>query len=462
MSKVEKVAVIGLDCFEPSLVFDRWRDKLPVMSELMEQGIYGELESTIPAITVPAWMSMMTSRNPGVMGFYGFRNRKDYSYDEMFFANANAVQVPTVWKLLSRKRKKVILLSIPQTYPPKPVNGCLVGCFLTPDTNVDFTYPAELKQELWDKVGEYIIDVKDFRTENKDFLIEQIYQMTARRFETAEYLIRNKAWDFFMMVEMGPDRFHHGMWKYHDDKHIGYVPNSPYKDSIRDYYIYLDGKIGALLKSIDRLNTAVLIVSDHGAKRMEGGFCLNDWLIQQGYLTLKEPINKPKMLKNSDIDFTRTKVWGSGGYYGRLFINVAGREPAGVIPESEYEAFRTELKERLEGVLDHRGQLMGNKAFRPEEIYIEVKGVAPDLIVYFGDLAWRSVGTVGNDTWYVFENDTGPDDANHSQYGMYIFSLPGVRIGRNQPQRIMDIAPTILDLLEVEVPPEMEGERIRF
>jgi len=394
MSKVEKVLVIGLDCFEPSLVFDRWRDKMPAFAALMETGVYGELESTIPAITVPAWMSMMTSRNPGVMGFYGFRNRKDYSYGDMFFANANAVQVPTVWKILSRKRKKVVLISIPQTYPPKPVNGCLIGCFLTPDTDSEFTYPPELKQELWDKVGEYIIDVKDFRTENKDFLIEQIYKMTDRRFETAEYLIKNKPWDFFMMVEMGPDRFHHGMWKYHDERHVAYIPNSHYKNSIRDYYIYLDKKIGELLKSVDRSHTAIFIVSDHGAKRMEGGFCFNDWLIQQGYLTLKEPLKQPKMLKNSDIDFTKTKVWGSGGYYGRLFINVIGREPTGVIPQSEYEAFRSEIKERLESVPDHTGKSMGNRAFRPQDIYTEVNGVAPDLIVYFGDLAWRGTGPV--------------------------------------------------------------------
>lgn len=451
-----------MDCFEPSFVFDIWQQHLPTFSSLMENGIYGRLTSTIPAITVPAWMSMMTSRNPGSMGFYGFRNRKDYSYDDMFFANSNAVKVDTVWRILSRRNRKVVVIGVPQTYPPKPVNGCLIGCFLTPDTDSDFTYPKELKEEIWENAGEYIIDVKDFRTEDKDYLLQQIYKMTEQRFRTAGYLIQNKPWDFFMMVEMGPDRLHHGMWKYYDEGHVSHVPDSPYKNSIRDYYIHLDGKIAELLELVDLQRTAVFVVSDHGAKRMEGGFCFNQWLIQQGYLTLKQSLKEPRAIKNADIDWSKTKVWGSGGYYGRLFINVEGRESQGVIPQSEYEAFRSELIQKLESIVDHNGELMGNRAFRPQDIYPEVKGVAPDLIVYFGDLGWRSVGAVGNDSLYVFENDTGPDDANHAQDGMYILSLPGFKNkGRMEKRGIMDIAPTVLQLLNIKIPPDMEGQPIQ-
>jgi predicted AlkP superfamily phosphohydrolase/phosphomutase len=427
----------------------------------MENGVYGNLESTIPAITVPAWMSMLTSRNPGTLGFYGFRNRKNYSYDDLVFANSTAVKVDTVWKILARHRRKVILLSVPQTYPPTPVNGCLVGCFLTPNTEVEFTYPPELREEIWRNVGEYIIDVKDFRTEDKQYLLDQIYKMTARRFQTAEYLMTNKPWDFFMLVEMGTDRLHHGMWKFFDEKHCRYQADTPYKNAVRDYYIYLDGKIRELLELVDLKRTAVIVVSDHGTKRMEGGFCFNDWLIQQGYLCLKEAIDKPRQLKNADIDFNRTRVWGSGGYYGRLFLNVEGREPQGVIPAGEYEAFRSEIKQRLEAVVDHKGRPMNNRAFKPEEIYPEVKGVAPDLIVYFGDLDWRSVGTVGNETLYVFENDTGPDDANHAQQGMYILTSPEMnKKGAKLDRKIMDIAPTILNLMGIEIPEEMEGRAI--
>lgn len=461
MTNVEKVMVIGLDSFEPSLVFDKWKDMLPNLSDLRSNGISGRLESTIPAITVPAWMSMMTSRNPGVMGFYGFRNRKNYSYDDLFFANSTAVKLPTVWQILSKNRKKVIVLGVPQTYPPKPVNGNLVGCFLTPSIDTDYTYPSSLKDEIRENIGEYILDVKDFRTDDKRYLIEQINKMTDVRFKTAQYLLDNKPWDFFMMVDMGPDRFHHGMWKFHDKNHINYPGETEYKNCIRDYYIYLDKKIGELLVSVDKDKTAVFVVSDHGAKGMEGGFCFNDWLINEGYLVLKDPVTEPRQIKNADIDWTRTKVWGSGGYYGRLFINVAGREPNGIIPQEDYEAFRSELKQKLESITDHKGKIMGNIAFKPEDIYSEVNGIAPDLIVYFGDLRWRSIGTVGNDSLYTFENDTGPDDANHAQHGMYIFSAP--EMGKNNSwsdRHITDIAPSILNLFGINIPEEMEGRPI--
>ena len=462
MSKVKKVLIIGLDCFEPSLVFERWKDKLPTFSALAKKGYSGNLESSIPAITVPAWQSMMTSRNPGSMGFYGFRNRKDHSYDDMFFATSAAVKVDTTWRILSRNNLKSVVLGVPQTYPPKPLNGCLVGCFLTPDTDSDFTYPSYLKDEIMENMGEYILDVKNFRTEDKDYLLDQIYKMSDNRFKTADYLMKNKPWDFFMMVDMGPDRLHHGMWKYFDESHVNHVPNSPYRHSIRDYYIYLDGKIAELLKNVDMDETAVFIVSDHGAKKMEGGFCFNDWLIKEGYLTLKSKIEKPRTIKNADIDWSKTSVWGSGGYYGRLFINVKGREPQGVVLPEEYETFRATLKEKLEAVLDHNGKLMGNRAFRPKDIYPEVLGVAPDLIVYFGDLGWRSVGTVGNKSLYVFENDTGPDDANHAQNGMYIMVTPDMKNGVSMDRQLMDIAPTVLDLLGIEIPDDMEGKPIIF
>src|SRR3990172_683880 len=91
MSKQPKVAVIGLDCVPPELVFDRWRDQLPTLKRLAGEGCWGKLKSVVPPITVPAWSCMMSSRDPGELGIYGFRNRKDHSYDGMAFATATAV-----------------------------------------------------------------------------------------------------------------------------------------------------------------------------------------------------------------------------------------------------------------------------------------------------------------------------------------------------------------------------------
>ena len=105
------------------------------------------------------------------------------------------------------------------------------------------------------------------------------------------------------------------------------------------------------------------------------------------------------------VDWEKTKAWGDGGYYGRCFLNVAGREPQGTIPAGDYEKVRAELKEKLEAITDEQGVNIGTRAFRPEELYRAVGNVAPDLIVYFGDLDWRSIGSVGNAAIRVHEND---------------------------------------------------------
>ena len=128
----KRVLIIGWDCAAPELVFEAFKDDMPNTRRLMAEGIYGELESTIPPITVPAWMCMMTSRDPGELGVYGFRNRKDYSYDSLTIANSRAVQVPTLWDLLGKVKKKSVVLGVPLTYPvTNPFQGWMVTSFLT-------------------------------------------------------------------------------------------------------------------------------------------------------------------------------------------------------------------------------------------------------------------------------------------------------------------------------------------
>jgi predicted AlkP superfamily phosphohydrolase/phosphomutase len=117
----------------------------------------------------------------------------------------------------------------------------------------------------------------------------------------------------------------------------------------------------------------------------------------------------------------------------------------------------SELKERLEALGDDQGRPIGTIAHRPEELYAEARGIAPDLLVYFGDLYWRSVGQVGTGTVHVFENDTGPDDANHAHEGLYVLAAEGVPAGPGPQRALHDVAPTLLELLGEPLPGDMEG-----
>jgi predicted AlkP superfamily phosphohydrolase/phosphomutase len=458
----KRVLVIGLDCAEPSLVFQQYRDELPNLNTLMTNGVWGQLESVLPPITVPAWACSQTSKDPGTLGIYGFRNRADYSYEKMTIANSRSVNEPATWDYLGRVGKASYLIGIPPSYPPKQVNGGMVGCFLSPNTNSKFTNPEALRQEILSVAPNYAVDAENFRTENKQWLLEKIYEMTEARFKVIQHLMKTRDWDYFMSVEIGVDRLHHGFWKYHDPKHIKHEPGNPLLHSIHDYYVWLDKQIGATLELIDD-QTSVIIMSDHGAKRMDGGICINEWLINEGYLVLDDKPTGVIPLSKAKINWNKTRVWGEGGYYSRIFLNVQGREPNGIIPPDQYEMVRDELIAKLQAIPDPTGKPMKTHAFKPQAVYKKSNNIPPDLIVIWGDLYWRGVGSLGSGDLYTFENDTGPDDANHAQMGMYIYYDPKRNLGGRELQgaKLVDIAPTVLNEFNLPVPGDMIGKVIR-
>ncbi|MBY0373167.1 MAG: alkaline phosphatase family protein [Bryobacteraceae bacterium] len=454
-----KILVIGLDCAAPEIVFSDL--DLPNIRQLMDQGCYGKLESIIPPITVPAWMCMSTSQDPGSLGIYGFRNRTDYSYSGLGIVDQNSVDRPAIWDALAKRGMRSIVVGVPPSYPPRKMAGVNIGCFLTPDPRTsEYTYPPSIKQQIEKVVGEYPVDVKGFRTDQKQWLLDQIYDMTKKHFEALRYLMATQPWDYFQFVEIGVDRLHHGFWKFHDPSHRQYEPGNPFENVIRDYYKYIDTEIGSLLELLDD-DTIVMLVSDHGAQRLDGGFCVNEWLRREGLLVLKEEPSGPAPFSPKLVDWSKTKVWSEGGYYARVFVNVQGREPEGVIPAGEYDAFLDEMTERLKSIRDDRGRVMDTLVFRPGQIYKEVRRVAPDLVVHFDSLYWRSIGGVGYPNLHVEENDTGPDDCNHAQFGTFILSAPNLDLrGEIEGVHLLDVAPTLLDLAGVPVPEAMQGRPI--
>ena len=401
---------------------------------------------------------MATGRDPGELGLYGFRHRKSYEYNKMWIANSTAVKAKTVWDYLGEQGKQSILVGVPPSYPPKPVKGELISCFITPSSEKSYTYPEELKAEIEKHFGPFLFDVV-FRTEDRSEVLKEIYRMTEYHFKVADYLLDRQDWSLFWLVEIGVDRMHHAFWKFMDKNHHLYQPGNSFESAIYDYYQFLDEKIGQLLKKIDQ-NTAVLVVSDHGAKGMKGAFCVNDWLIEQGDLVISEPPVRGQSVDNLKIDWKRTRAWGWGGYYARIFLNVEGREPQGIIKPDDYETVRDELASRLKAIRGPRGEEWQTVVIKPQEHYPVVNGDYPDLMVYFDDLYWRSAGTLGYGSLYLEENDTGPDDAVHDYNGIYILYDPDQPGGGKKNASIIDIAPTVLKLLGGPAVPDLKGQVI--
>lgn len=449
-----RVAVIGLDCAAAQLVFKDLADELPNIHQLMARGMHGDLASITPPITVPAWACSMTGATPGELGIYGFRNRKDNSYEGLSIVTSESVKRPTVWDLLGERGMKSLLIGVPPGYPAKPLQGWGISCFLTPPSAKRFTYPPDLQAEVEEEIGagSYIFDIPNFREKGMEFVLAQVFEMAKRRFQVARRLIQNKPWDFFMMVEMGMDRLQHVFWQCWDPGHPKYEPGNPFESAFQEYFRYLDAEVGSLVEVIPQ-DAVTIVMSDHGARRMEGGVCINDWLRREGYLTLTEELDAVTGIGDAPIDWSRTGAWGDGGYYGRLFLNVKGREPQGVIEPAKYEDVRDELIAKLESMPGPDGEPLGTRVFKPQDVYPDVRGIAPDLIVYFGDLDWRSVGTVGNPDLFTHENDTGPDGANHDGTGIFVMAgVPAQPSGRVDGLNLVDVGPTILSLYDIEAP----------
>ena len=115
-----------------------------------------------------------------------------------------------------------------------------------------------------------------------------------------------------------------------------YVKGNEFEGIDLEYYSMVDARIGRLLPLFGE-DCTTFIVSDHGSKAMKGGFCVNQWLEQEGYLAFKKKPDKPIELDKTEIDWSRTKAWGWGGYYARIFFNVKGREAQGIVEPSDLE-----------------------------------------------------------------------------------------------------------------------------
>ena len=133
-----------------------------------------------------------------------------------------------------------------------------------------------------------------------------------------------------------------------------------------------------------------------------------------------------------------------------------GREPEGIVAAKSTADLASELTEALKNLRGPSGEILNTHVYQPQQIYREVRGISPDLIVHFDDLAYRAIGSIGHPTLYLAGNDQGRDHANHAQHGVVI-----LRDGRGpHDASLYDIAPTLLDRLGLPIPVMMRGRSL--
>jgi len=508
---MSKFLVIGLDGATLDLI-EPWANegKLPVLANLMHKGAYGRLQSVLPVLSSAAWPSFFTGMNPGKHGLYDFVKRVPQSY-RLRPVNRENMRGRSLWRILSDSGRKVIVINVPMTYPPEPINGKLITGLGTPNYKT-FTHPPELTRTLLER-GYQTSRKVAFGPGAEQAYLQESLAIADQNTQTALWLMNEQEWDFLMVVYREPDDMAHFFWHYMDPTHPLHPQEkeNPLKDAILHYYQKVDQAIGQLLEASGP-DTNLMIMSDHGTGAFYKGVLLNEWLRQHGWLVIKSDStlntlprktfarlgltrsnisstlrrmkmgrferwikdilgNRIELLPTTSraefpdaIDWQKTKAY-SFGYHGQIYINLQGREPSGIVsPGDEYDQLCKEISNALLTLIDpedgkpvvdqvvHRSQVFHGPAFED----------APDLFVIMRALSYITIMgyEIGSKPGEVLVPPHHYQSGCHRMEGVLAMAGPAVRsagyIG-NQAS-LPDLAPTILHLMGFPVPEDMDGK----
>ncbi len=466
---------------------------MPALQQLMKTGCSGVLHSTIPPTTGPAWATFQTGTNPGKHGIVDFLYRQPGTYKPMLI-DANMIQASTLWAILSEEKRRICVMNVPLTYPVRPVNGYMIAGLLTPNTEVEFTYPSELREQLLSRFPDYIITPSaDILTLGLERFVGTLSHAARVRYEVAQWLIRQGPWDLFMIHFQETDILQHALWACLDQTHPRFARYSTAeRESVYEFYRTIDRAIENLIQSTN--SSVNIIISDHGFGPACKRIYLNRWLADHHYLKLtggerwmEIQAHVEDWLRGMDVfhlrrrwlpkDFKRGRGrlvrrltqdpwidWPdtraflfSGTTYGNLYVNLMGRDPYGAVMESAYELICSELIEELQTLSDTdvEGSVV-ERVYRHEDVFSRPSPtMLPDLIV-------RPRGDYLLETRFKGKRVLEPLPKNitgaHREAGVFIATGgPFERHLELRHANIVDMAPVLLHLLGVKVPHWMDG-----
>jgi len=450
-----KVLVLGFDGASPRLI-NKWIDYLPTFKKFKEHGILGQTIPPIPAQTPVAWTTFMTGKNPGKHGIFSFAMRKKGTYEgEIISPQMNRAK--TLWKILSEQGKKVGITNVPMS-DTEDIRGFIIPGFLSRSEGI--AYPDNIQDKIRRKlgvdklVGDAEIEILNKVKSEPDSFFERINQITDQTVEVSQYLFQEEDWDFFMTVFMGTDRIQHFFWRHVDDTHQKYEKNR-FTDLVRNYYIKIDGIVKSFLNSIDE-DTLVIVISDHGFCPVHKEIVVNNYLEELGFLKAKD----------GKIDLRNSRAVSYG--YGDIWLNVKGREPHGLINlGEEYEAIRNKIIYKLKKI-EISGEIPWKDVKKRGEIYWgNFLRHAPDLLIIFNS-GWQAARhpetmTTKKSNGYVNSNPrwSGGHDGTHDPLdvpGIIGVLGPGIQSSQELQIPLWDVAPTILNLMGVPIPTDMDGK----
>jgi len=490
----QRVLVIGLD----GVTWDVLRPlmdegRMPRLRRVVEEGASGVLRSTTPPITPAAWTTFLTGKQPGKHGIIDFE-RYDVHSNKLAFNSTRCLDhVRNLWRILGDHGLRVGSVNVPMTYPAVPVNGFLVSGFETPGPESDFVYPPQLKAEILSRWPDPTLRAKWRRSalrgdsvfvENLDYISRSFHQGASM----TKWLGERFGWDALMVVLKLTDNLQHKAWKYIDQRWRELNPRRG--ELVKECFSEADGALGTLLDYATASGAGVLIVSDHGHGSLEGKIQVNRLLEQWEYLALqgggaqettrvrhvwdrlrgrtKRFSREGDIAHDLAVDFARTRACVMhAGMAGFLYLNLRGRQPCGIVEQGEYEALRDEIRTRLLGdecrVRDPQGRAIQlfTEVHKPEELYSCLRAEQPwmpDLILIPHEslAVVRKIRGSNVVNWLPYAKIEG----THRPDGIIATCGPGIRRNTEIRTHIVNCAPTVLAMLGLPVPEDMDGRVI--
>lgn len=456
MSKVLFIGIDGLDFG----ILSRWfgNNDLPNIFNVIKEGVKAPLSSVLPINSASAWSSLYTGRSPGEHGVFGFTKTLPNSYKRNT-TNYNDINAPTFWEIANKTGAKVGLINCPLTYPPFPIDGFVISGIPIPYNQV-WAYPKDLQDKVNDRFGNYIVDIPwanlaDGVPGTYESFIAQMYQMMRKREEVALYTMKNYPWQIFAIVFTGSDRILHSFWHFTDENHPFYTEDGgrAFGREIKRYFVLLDEIIGRLVYHAGK-ETAVIIASDHGFGPLQYRFHIRTWLAQKGYLvkTSEELENVVVDETLKDIDWKKTYAFPASLSESGVWLNLRGRQPCGIVSESEYEKLRRRIANELRSFSQGGLKPIEKVYLREEALKGKFLVEAPDLFLEPND------GFIVDDSpsEEIFSFSTA-ETATHRAIGF--FAAMGKAFAKGvalSELRITDVAPILLTASDLPIADDIE------
>lgn len=480
--------------------------RLPVLQSLMKKGVSGTLQSVFPPLSPVAWTTVMTGKNSGKHGIFEFLEHHHNPLQGKV-NSSRAIKSELVWETAGRHGKRTVAGGVPMSYPPRPINGFFVGDFLSPADSADFSSdPAAfeaMKKSLGGKYRAWATVTHDGGHE-ADALAD-LQSFLTEHLAAVEYMATHHEWDLFMYDLMATDRIQHELWHAWQPSHMKAKGRDLTK--IREGFIHfwesLDAGVGRILEKLGP-ETNVILMSDHGFGPIEWYVNFNVWLLDEGFIKLINSLYVRQkhwffrrgvtpewiykimtklgladqrvsrfqgkqdnfwdrlatsgFLSGKHIDWSQTVAYAQGNF-GQIFLNIKGRQPNGCIEPADAPALIERIKERLLEIKHpETGEPLVDRVLERDELYSgPLSHMGPDLTVVLKDWNYRTIGLHEFTTHKTISPAFGPT-GDHRMEGMIVGTGPAFEPGAvPQNASLLDIAPTVLHLLGVPVPEDMDG-----